>query len=79
MIDDQVKVIETLSRQVLFQCTVEEEAKAHQFAQDMEQLGVDVKVETPNIFQTLASKLGATDTDWKEYQQSMEQEIYEHD
>lgn len=79
MIDDQIKVKETLSREVLFQCTMEEEAKAYQFAQEMEAMGIQVEIAIPSVSQTLAAGLGVAEEDWREYQKSMEQEMHDHD
>ena len=79
MIDVQVKVVEVQSGQVLFQCAVEQEEQAYQFAQEMEAMGVEVTVKRPCVSATLASSLGVAEADWQEYQQSMEQEMDDHD
>ena len=78
-IDAQVKVVEPRSGEVLLQCGVEEEARAYQFAQEMEQMGVEVKIIAPSVSQTLASGLGVSAKDWQGYQRSMDQEIADHD
>ena len=79
MIDTQVKVMATASQEVLFQCHMDEEAKAYEFAQNMEKMGVEVTIDIPSVAQTLASSLGIEEQDWEEYQRSMEREIDDHD
>ena len=78
-IDSLVKVVEPRSGEVLLQCGVEEEALAYQFAREMEQMGVEVKIIAPSVSQTLASGLGVNAKEWQGYQRSMDQEIADHD
>ena len=79
MVERQVKVIEQISQQVLFQCDVKDQAKAYQFAREMEEIGVAVQIQTPSVSQTLAHSLGVKEQDWQEYQRSMEEELEDHD
>ncbi len=75
----QARVIEVTSEEILFSCEMSEIDKAYDYAKEMEDLGLEVKVISPNVNETLAQSLGATEQEWQDYKQSMEQEMDDHD
>ncbi len=81
----EVRVIEKNSQTVLmtFALTsgnsMDQLAKAYEFAHDMENLGVDVMVETPSIHDSLATSLGVDQKEREEYQQSLVDELDSHE
>ncbi|MCY4644009.1 MAG: hypothetical protein OXB88_05270 [Bacteriovoracales bacterium] len=85
MIESRIKVIAAQGQGqdprevVLFECAVEEEEKAYAFARDMEALGVAVKINAPGVSETLASSLGVSEREWREYRDSMDREICDHE
>ena len=58
---------------------MEEIEQAYHFAQKMEEMGLEVYVESPSITKTLALSLGISDQRLKTYEQSVDQEIDDHD
>ena len=77
-VDALIKVIEARSGEVLFQCSPGEEVKAYEFARQMEDMGLAVRLESPSVCQGLAWSLGVQEEEWQEYQESLEQEIDGH-
>lgn len=75
----KVLVIDVETQQVLFECSVKESEKAYQFAASMENLGLEVKVISPTLAQTLSSSLGLSREDVATYEQSLEDEMEGHE
>jgi hypothetical protein len=75
----KVKVIEIHSKEVLFETQIENIEKAYTFASDMEKMGVEVQIEAPTITETLTDSLGLGLDDKYMYEQSVEDEIHDHD
>lgn len=75
----QTQVIDAQTGQILFQCSVEDSAKAYSFAAEMEALGLDIKVINPTLSDTLSASLGLSQQAVREYQQSMQDELEQHD
>lgn len=76
---NQVRVIDTLSGTTLFETTIEKINDAYAFATQMEEVGLDIEVVAPGLAETLIRSLGADESEIKEYQQSLQDEIDEHD
>lgn len=76
---NQVRVIDSISGTTLFETTIEKIADAYSFATQMEEAGLDIEIKAPGLAETLIQSLGATDDDLKKYQQSLQDEIDEHD
>lgn len=72
-----VKDVQT--EQILFECELNESEKAYQFAAQMEQMGLDIKVVAPTLGETLSNSLGLTREQQEEYKESMEHEMETHD
>ncbi|MCO4753288.1 MAG: hypothetical protein KC478_02345 [Bacteriovoracaceae bacterium] len=75
----KVKIIDTLSEETLFECTVEEMESAYQQAAQYEEMGLDVKIIAPSITQTLTNTLGMSHDEEEEYQNSVVAEMEDHD
>jgi hypothetical protein len=74
-----VKVIDKTTTTELFSCPMEEIEQAYHFAQKMEEMGLEVYVESPSITKTLALSLGISDQRLQTYEKSVAQEIDDHD
>ncbi len=75
----KIRVVDTETRQVLFECSLEESEKAYQFAAGMEEMGLSVEVMHPTISETLTDSLGLSNEDRRIYEESLEEEIEHHD
>lgn len=74
----KIQVIERTEKQVLFECEYEQSELAYAFAQEMEELGVDVIVKTPTVVASLSECLGANDEEQKALEDEMIAEIESH-
>lgn len=77
--ESKVKVIDINSEQVLFECDMTKIESAYQYASEMEQMGLDVKVISPTITETLCDSLGIELDARADYEQSVFSEIEDHD
>lgn len=75
----KIRVIDTDTRQVLFECAITEAEKAYQFAASMEEMGVSVDVLNPTLSETLTDSLGLSNEARREYEESMEEELEHHE
>jgi hypothetical protein len=75
----KIQVLDTQSRQQLFECALEESEKAYQFAAEMEQIGLDVEVVNPTLSETLSKSLGVSREEFGRYQSELEEEIEQHE
>lgn len=75
----KIRVVDTDTRQVLFECPLEESEKAYQFAAGMEEMGLSVEVMHPTLSETLTDSLGLSNEDRRKYEASLEEEIEHHD
>lgn len=73
-----VQVLDT-EGQILFSCPVEEEEKAFEYARQMEELGIEVKLSSPSVSETLIQSLGASEEDTQKLREEIIHEIEEHD
>lgn len=73
-----VKIIDNQG-QVLFHCPLEEMEKAHDYACQMEKMGIEVTLIAPSLPESLAASMGMTDDEAQVLRQSIIQEIEEHD
>jgi hypothetical protein len=74
----KVRVIDLQSGQTLFECSMQNSEKAYQFAAEMEEMGLDLKVVVPTLSATLASSLGLSRDEQTAYETSLEEEIEDH-
>lgn len=77
--NSKIRVVDSESRQVLFECGITESDKAYQFAAEMEELGLSVDVLNPTLSETLTDSLGLSQEDRRKYETSLEEEIEHHE
>lgn len=75
----QARVIDELSGNILFSCSLEKHEQAYLFAKQMEELGIRVQLQVPSITDTLAHNLGVKNEALESYQSSVEEELHHHD
>jgi hypothetical protein len=75
----KVKVIAVYTDEVLLEVPMEQMAVAYEYAAQMDEMGIEVKVVAPTIADTLSSSLGLTVDDHEKLQTSIEEEIEDHD
>ena len=74
-----VRVIDLISGTTLFQTTIEKMDDAYAFATQMEEVGLDVEIKAPGLAETLIKSLGAGESEIRDFKQSLQDEIDEHD
>lgn len=74
-----IRVIDVGTNQVLMEVPLEEAEKAYAFIAEMEEMGLDLKIENPTLADTLSQSLGLTPQQVAEYKESMDHEIEDHD
>jgi hypothetical protein len=79
MAPSQIQVIDALSNEILYECSLQDSEKAYAFASEMEELGLDIKVISPTITQTLTDSLGMNHDEKEEYENSVVAEIHDHE
>ena len=72
-----VKVVDS-EGQVLFECSVENIAKAYDYSLEMEKLGIDVRINAPSLPETLAQSLGTSDKNKQNLRDEIFKEIDSH-
>ncbi len=76
---NQVRVIDSLSKTILFETSMEKISDAYSFATQMEEAGLDIEIVAPGLTETLIASLGANEIEMSEYKQSLQDEIDDHD
>lgn len=76
---NQVRVIDSLSKTVLFETSIDNISEAYDFAAKMEEAGLDLEILAPGLAETLIQSLGATNEEIDEYKLGLEAEIDDHD
>jgi hypothetical protein len=74
----KVRVVDSNSKQVLFECALDQSDRAYEAAAGFEAMGLDVKIEHPNVNQTLADSLGVSGSQMEAFTESLDEEIEEH-
>lgn len=74
-----VKVIDSFSKTVLFETSIDKIDEAYAFAAQMEEVGLDLTIEAPGLAETLIRSLGANEEELAIYKQSLIEEIEDHD
>lgn len=75
----KVKVIAIETKEVLLEVAIEEIAKAYQFAAQMEEMGIEVKLDAPTLADTLSDSLGLSADNRHKLEISMEEELEDHE
>jgi hypothetical protein len=76
---NRVRVIDNISGTVLFETSIEKISEAYSFAAILEDEGLDIKIDSPGLAETLIKSLGADETEIAEYKQSMDNELEDHE
>ncbi len=74
-----IKVVDLGSKETLFECEMSQAEKAYEYAADMEKMGLEVEVQAPTITETLCDSLGIELDKREDYEQSVFEEIDDHD
>jgi len=74
----KVKVIEQSSQEVLFECEIHEMEKAYNYAEQMEEMGLDIKIVSPSAPETLARALGSSEEQIAGLKKQIDSEIESH-
>lgn len=76
---NQVKIKEVHSKEILWQGSMDELAYAYEYAAKLEEMGLDVELDAPTVTQSLVENLGLNADEKEEYEQSVFDEIHDHD
>lgn len=76
---NHVRVIDSLSKTVLFETSMDKISDAYSFATQMEEAGLDIQIVAPGLAETLISSLGADEHEINEFKKGLQAEIDEHD
>lgn len=74
-----LKVIEIHSGEVLFSCDIADIDKAYDYAEKLESMGLDIKIDAPSCPETLATTLGASSESINDLREMIDEEIKSHD
>ena len=75
----KIKVIDVGTGQTLFECQLTEAEKALNFAAQMEEIGVDVEIQSPTLSETLTDSLGFSEEKSQKYKESLDEEMEQHE
>jgi hypothetical protein len=75
----KIQVKDRLTEQTLFECDLEQSETAYARAAEYEEMGLDVQVINPTLSQTLTSSLGLNLEEVRKYEESLTEEIENHD
>ncbi len=75
----KVKVIATETEEVLLEVAIEDIARAYEYAAQMEEMGIEVKLDAPTVADTLSDTLGLSIDDRHRLETSMEEELHDHE
>ena len=76
---NQVRVIDNISGSTLFETSIEKIEEAYSFAAQMEEQGLDIKIDAPGLAETLIKSLGADSVEIEKYKQGLGEEIDDHE
>lgn len=77
--ENAVKIIEVHSQEILWQGSMDDLSEAYEYAAKLENMGLDVKLEAPTVTQSLATNLGLNLSEKEEFEQSIFDEIHDHE
>jgi hypothetical protein len=72
------KAVEKNSGSILFECPMDKIEEVYAFALRMEEMDIEVLIQTPGLPESLAIELGAGDADLEQLQDSIKHEIGQH-
>lgn len=74
-----VRVIDNLSGSILFETSIDKMDEAYTFAAMMEKEGLDIKITSLGLTETLIKSLGASESEISKYQTELHEEIANHE
>ena len=75
----KIQVLDQTTGQALFECSMSDSEKAYQFAAQLEEMGLDIKVIVPTISETLSQSLGLSREEQEAFKDSLEEEMDQHE
>ena len=75
---NKVKIIDLSTETILYEYSIEDNDKAFHKANELENMGLNVKILTPTSIETLGVALGADHQSLKNVSQEIEKEIDSH-
>ena len=76
--ESKVKVVDVHSQEVLFECPISKSEDAYKFAAEMEEMGLEVSINSPGVTETLCDSLGIEREARALYEESVVAEIEDH-
>lgn len=74
----KVKIIEEHGQTVLFECEMDKIEEAYKYAVELEELGIEFKIVTPSLPESLGESLGMSRHDLNQLKLELEEEIDSH-
>jgi hypothetical protein len=73
-----IQIFEPNSETILKEFPLDEIEKAHAYAIQMEEMGLDIEIKTPSVAETLVSSLGADEDEMSNLRKEIIEEIESH-
>lgn len=74
----KINIVDKQSGTILSSFSMDNSDKAHDYATEMEEMGVDVEIHAPSLPESLISELGASSQDVETLRQELDEEIEGH-
>lgn len=74
----KIKIYEFNTRELLASFHLEESEKAYEYAKQMEEIGIEIQMETPSINHTLGQSLGMNKEQLENLSVAIDEEIASH-
>jgi hypothetical protein len=75
----KVRVLTIDTGECLFETTIDQIEKAYEYAAQLDEMGIEVKISAPTIADTLSDSLGLKVDDQEKLHQSIIEEMEDHD
>ncbi len=79
MTQSKIKIINKQTEEILYSFELSEHDKAYEMAMHLEELGIDVTVDTPAVTATLCDSLGIENDAREDYENSVVAEMDDHE
>lgn len=74
----RIKIIDNLSNSTLYEYSMEEADKAYEKSEELEAMGLDIKLVIPSVSETLIKSLGADSDAVNKLREMLDEEIASH-
>ncbi len=74
----RIKIIDNLSNSTLYEYSMEEADKAYEKSEELEAMGLDIKLVIPSVSETLIRSLGADSDAVNKLREMLDEEIASH-